>query len=302
MVRIGMIGLGVIAPFYAAALERVEGATLAAVCDSNPARITPYGGRGTREYTDYRALLDSQEVDAVLINAPNDLHFAIAGDALAAGKHVCCEKPLTTRLADALELLELAGHARKTLFTAFHRRYNRNLRRVLPDLLEPSGIASVSADYLERIEEHAGPDGWYLDPERCGGGCITDNGPNVFDTLRYFLGPLAVTGARVVREHGVDVEASLQLLSRDGAAVHVLLDWRYARGEKKQLAVTFKDGRSTTVDFLEGFAEFKESLWHEYEGVLVDFLDHIARGRTDGGAGCEAVRMVEEAYIIEVAA
>lgn len=299
MIRMGMIGLGVIAPFYAAALERVEGATLAAVCDTNPERLAPYRGRGAREYTDYGLLLKSDEVDAVLINAPNDLHFRIAADALAAGKHVCCEKPLTTRLSEALELTGLAGWAQRTLFTAFHRRYNLNLLRALPELRAQSAIASVSADYLERIEDHSGTDGWYLAPERCGGGCIADNGPNVFDALRSFLGPLTVTGARIVRERGVDMEAEVSLLGRDGVPVRVLLDWRYGLGERKQVAVNFKDGRSMNIDFLEGFPEFKGSLWHEYEGVLEDFLAHIARGESDGGAGCEAVRLVEYAYASE---
>jgi predicted dehydrogenase len=154
----------------------------------------------------------------------------------------------------------------------------------------------VSADYLERIEEHAGPDRWYLDPKRCGGGCIADNGPNVFDSLRSFLGPLTVTGASIVRDGEVDVQASVRLLSYKEIPVQVSLDWQYGQGEKKQLTALLKDGRAIEVDFLSGFTEFKGSLWHEYEGVLEDFLKHIARGQSDGGAGCEAVRMVEAAY------
>lgn len=297
---VGMIGLGVIAPFYAAALERISGADLAAVCDINPARIVSYRRPGLREFTDYRSLLASLDVDAVLINAPNDQHFTLASAALAAGKHVCCEKPLTTSFDDALELVDLAQRSGKTLFTAFHRRYNRNFRLRMPELLDHSRIASVSAEYLELIQEHAGTDGWYLDPKRCGGGCIADNGPNVFDSLCSFLGPLTVTGVQVVRNRSIDVKASVQLLSHEKIPVHVFLDWEYDQGEKKQLTVMLNDGQTIGVDFLEGFTEFKGSLWHEYEGVIEDFLDHVKRGQSDGRAGCEAVRMVEAAYACEV--
>jgi predicted dehydrogenase len=295
-----MIGLGLIAPFYAAALDQISGAELAAVCDINPARIVPYRRAGLREFTDYRSLLACAEVDAVLINAPNDRHFALAGAALAAGKHVCCEKPLTTRLADAIELLDVARRSGKTLFTAFHRRYNRNFRLRLAELSDRSKIASVSAEYLERIEDHAGSDGWYLDPKRCGGGCIADNGPNVFDSLCSFLGPLTVTSVQVVRNRSIDVKASVQLISHENIPVHVFLDWEYDQGEKKQLTVLLKDGQTIGVDFLEGFTEFKGSLWHEYEGVIEDFLGHVKRGQSDGLAGCEAARMVEAAYGCEV--
>ncbi len=300
--RIGMIGLGVIAPFYAAALDQISSAELSAVCDINPARIVRYRRSGLREFTDYRSLLEWSDVDAVLINAPNDQHFTLAGAALAAGKHVCCEKPLTTRLTDALELLEIARRSSKTLFTAFHRRYNRNFRLRLPELSDHSKIASVSAEYLELIQDHAGSDGWYLDPKRCGGGCIADNGPNVFDSLCSFLGPLKVTGVQVVRNQSIDVKASVQCLSHEEIPVQVFLDWEYDQGEKKQLKVMLKDGQTICVDFLEGFSEFKGSLWHEYEGVIDDFLGHVRRGQSDSRAGCEAVRLVEESYAKEVAA
>jgi predicted dehydrogenase len=94
--RIGMIGLGVISRFYEAAFDKIEGAELVAVCDTNPARLLPYRGRVASEFTDYGALLDSEEVAAVVINVPNDQHFTLVRAALIAGKHVCCEKPLTT--------------------------------------------------------------------------------------------------------------------------------------------------------------------------------------------------------------
>lgn len=300
MIRIGMIGLGVIARFYARAIHQRDDVKLTAICDVNVTRLQPYRESGIAEITDHHVLLQSNAVDAVIINAPNDQHFAIARAALLAGKHVCCEKPLTIHLEHALELAQLAEENGKILFTAFHRRYNRNLRLWLPELLDNSRIASVSADYMEMIQDHSGPDGWYLDSQRCGGGCIADNGPNAFDALSSFLGPLEIWSTRSVRQKGVDVRASMHLMSQSGIPVDLLLDWQYPYGEKKDFIIRLRDGETIYVDFLAGFPEFKGSLWHEYEGVLGDFLSRIGSGQCDGWAGCTAVQLVETAYAREV--
>lgn len=301
MIRIGMIGLGMIARFYAAALEKSRAGRLTAICDVNAARVQPYRASGVEEFTDYRDLLQSNTVDAVIINAPNDQHFGIARAALLAGKHVCCEKPLTIRLEHALELAQFAEDNGRTLFTAFHRRYNRNLLLRLPELLDHSRIASVSADYLEMIQDHSGQDGWYLDPRRCGGGCIADNGPNAFDVLRSFLGSMDIVSTRSIRRQGVDVRASLHLISQHGIPVDLLLDWQYPHGEKKDLTVRLQDGETVYIDFLAGFPGFKESLWHEYEGVLEDFLSHVRAGQSCDWTGCAAVQLVEATYSREAA-
>lgn len=101
--RIGMIGLGVISRFYLAALERSPEAELVAVCDRDPAALAGLPAHLER-HTDHRRLLREAEVDAVVVNVPNDAHFPVCRDALAAGRAVCVEKPLATRVADARAL------------------------------------------------------------------------------------------------------------------------------------------------------------------------------------------------------
>jgi predicted dehydrogenase len=278
----------------------VDGARLVAACDLREARVAPFKARGVDVTLDYRELLARPDIDAVVINVPNDEHYAICRDALAANKHVCCEKPLTIRRADAERLVAQARAAGQTLFTAFHRRYNVNFVRALPLLADRSRIAAVTARYLEKIEEHAGDDRWYLDSRRCGGGCISDNGPNVFDTLAFFLGRLEVTRADVERDRfGIDREAHVDLVTPDGIPVHVHLDWAYPRGERKDLEVVLKGGERLAVDMLASFEEFKSSLWHEYEEILRDFIAKIRAGGCHGEDGLDAVRLVSDAYAAE---
>jgi predicted dehydrogenase len=303
ILRIGLVGLGVISKFYLAALDRLENPVLAAICDLHEAKLERYRRRGASLpppfacYTDYRDLLGRADIDAIVINVPNDQHVRICKDALLADKHVCCEKPLATCLKDAQELVDLSQQTGKTLFTAFHRRYNSNVQEALKQLPRANTVAHVTANYLERIEDHAGDDRWYLQPERCGGGCVADNGPNVYDTLSSFLGRLSVVSATLdLDEHGVDRRARVDLTTSARVPVRVHLDWAYDFGEKKDVTIHLTNGQQIYADMLGGFAGFKTSLFHEYEAVLTDFVRVVIAGGRHGEDGLDAVRLVEETY------
>ena len=298
-VRIGVVGLGVISRFYLRAVEHVDGVELTAVCDSDPTVLEPFAGR-VKCYTDHRELLADADVDAVVVNVPNDVHALVCRDALAAGRAVCVEKPLATRLSDAEELVALARDRGLVLFTAFHRRYNDNVLAVAGAV--PAGVAvrRVVVRYFERIEEHAGRDSWYLDPARCGGGCVADNGPNAFDVVHLLLGEVELVSAEVVRDElGVDRQAAVELRSPSGATARVELDWSYEHGERKDVRVELADGSVRYADMLAGHPGFKRSLDHEYVGVLTDFRDAVLGRRDSWPVGLSALRLVSDTYAAE---
>ncbi|MEV6670574.1 Gfo/Idh/MocA family oxidoreductase [Streptomyces sp. NPDC051162] len=296
--RIGIIGLGVISKFYVAAFDRLPALALAAVCDLRPEALAPFHDRAEC-YGRHTELLADAAVDAVVVNVPNDIHAAVCADALAAGLPVCVEKPLATRLADARSLATLAHRRGATLFTAFHRRYNSEVLRLLHGIAPGNPVRSLTVRYLERIEEHAGDDRWYLDADRCGGGCVADNGPNAFDLVRLFLGDVHLTAAEVTRDiHGTDRRAAVALRAADGATARVELDWSYD-GEVKDITVELADGTTRTADMLAGYPEFKGSLWHEYVGVLADFAATLDAGRTGARGGLAALELVDAVYRTE---
>ncbi|CAL9486574.1 L-arabinose 1-dehydrogenase (NAD(P)(+)) [Actinosynnema sp. ALI-1.44] len=288
MIRVGVVGLGVISRFYLAAIERSAEFELVAVCDVDRDVLA---GHGVRDYLHHRAMLADGGLDAVVVTAPNDTHAAIGRDVLAAGLPLCVEKPLATRLVDGEDLARRGG----VLFTAFHRRYNRNVL-ALRDALAGVAVSSVVVRYLERIEDHVGRDRWYLDMARSGGGCVADNGPNALDLARLFLGPLRLVAAKVVRDaDGVDRQALLQLAGSGRCSATVELDWSYP-GEVKDVEVRLADGSVRRADMLAGHPEFKGSLWHEYEGVLADFARAIALGPAYRDPGLEVLALVDEVY------
>lgn len=299
--HVGIIGMGVISKFYVHALQnKLSNPELAAVCDLSEERLQPFLETGVPCYQDYKELLNRDDIDAVIINVPNDKHFEICRDALLKGKHVCCEKPMTMNMAEADELVRIASTAQRTMFTAFHRRYNIHFVNALKELSPQDEIVKVTASYLEKIEEHAGDDRWYLQPDRCGGGCIADNGPNVYDTLAFFLGRLRVLSAEISRnEHGVDIEARVELVTDSGIPVSAHLDWAYPHGEQKDVVIHLKSGRIIEADMLAGFTEFKSSLFHEYEEILRDFTAKVSVGSCHGEDGRDAVRLVHDTYHAE---
>nr|WP_310794771.1 Gfo/Idh/MocA family oxidoreductase [Streptomyces sp. TLI_171] len=304
--RFGVVGLGVISRFYLAALERVAGLRLAAVCDRDAEVLERHRGR-VACFEGHREMLAAGGLDAVVVTVPNDLHLAICRDALRAGLPVCVEKPLALRAAEGAELAALAVERRVPLFTAFHRRYNAAVLELCRDLEGVAPVRSVTARYFELIEEHVGRDRWYLDPERCGGGCVADNGPNAYDLVRLLAGPMGVDAAAVVRDAGgVDRSAVLELSGTGGVRGRIELDWAY-RGELKDVTVELADGSVLRADLLAGHDGFKQSLWHEYEGIVGEFAA-LVRGdarpvRPDRGPdGVDALRVVEAAYRAERAA
>jgi len=77
----------------------------------------PYG------YTDYRKMLERKDLEAVVVATPDNLHFAPARDALESGKHALIEKPLTTNLAEADELVRICRRTGKKVQVAFNHRW-----------------------------------------------------------------------------------------------------------------------------------------------------------------------------------
>ncbi|MGI5430099.1 Gfo/Idh/MocA family protein [Streptomyces sp. CA-179760] len=295
--QLGVVGLGAISPYYLAAAERLPEWQLTAVCDARAEALEQFPGRAAR-FTDHRALLDRARPDALVVAVPNDVHLLLCRDALATGVPVCVEKPLALTAAEGSVLVDLARRRGVPLMTAFHRRYNTAVHALVRRTAGRE-IRSVRVRYLERIEEHLGGEDWYLDPARCGGGCVSDNGPNALDLVRLLLGELAVTGCEIHRDgSGVDRQAMIRLRGRTGATASVELDWSYP-GERKDIEVELAGGEMLHADMLAGHTGFKGSLWHEYEAILTEFAALVRTGAPAGtGAhgGLPALELVEAAY------
>lgn len=299
MLNLGVIGLGVISHYYLEALKSQANFKLHSVCDNDSSKLNNIAFDGVKKYSHYTDMLNNVELDAVIVNVPNSLHYEVCQSALKKGKNVCCEKPLTISLPDALELFMVSKRENKTLFTAFHRRYNTNYLNLLNSLPKREKITKVVAEYKEKIEDHAASDSWYMNSNYCGGGCIADNGPNVFDTLIDLLSDLTVQDV-IIHEsfNNVEFNAEVKMNTIDHIPVDVLLDWNYAHGESKTITIYLDDGSVLETDMLQNYPLFKSSLYHEYQSILEDFYHNIKLKKGRGEAGVKATYLVDKCYKI----
>ncbi len=143
---------------------------------------------------DYRRLLEDKSIDAVHVCTPNHLHAQIVKDALAAGKHVICEKPLATSVAEAKELVQLAGQTGLRNCTFHNLRFYplvQHMRRMvedgdLGDILVVQG--TYSQDWLLFDTDY----NWRLESKDNGASrCMADIGSHWCDMAEH------VTGQRI---------------------------------------------------------------------------------------------------------
>src|SRR5882672_9684205 len=131
--RIGVLGAARIVP---AALIRparkVSGVTVAAVAARDADRARAFANRHGIPATqpDYRALIEDPALDAIYVPLPNGLHAEWTLAALAAGKHVLCEKPLTSNADQAGQVATAAAGSGLVVMEAFHYRYHPLIARV----------------------------------------------------------------------------------------------------------------------------------------------------------------------------
>jgi predicted dehydrogenase len=147
--RIGILGAAQIAPqaLINPAKENSE-VVVAAVAARDASRARAFAAKHDigRVHDDYDKLIADPDLDAVYNPLPNGLHGRWTRAALAAGKHVLCEKPFTANAAEAREIAELAAQSDRVVMEAFHYRYHPLALRV------EEIIASGELGKLERVE------------------------------------------------------------------------------------------------------------------------------------------------------
>ena len=161
-------------------------------------------------YTDYRELVRLPELDAVTITTPPHLHYPMVLAALAAGKHVLCDKPFALTVREAREMAELARSTGVVAMTNFEWRFAPGHVRA-KELLQEKFIGEpmlVNVSMLRRLFPRDGPRpyGW-RQQLAMGGGSIGDAGTHLLDVVRFLLGEFRGVTARlhtVIPEHTDD--------------------------------------------------------------------------------------------------
>jgi predicted dehydrogenase len=207
-VRVGIIGTG-IGVEHIKAFQRVSGAAIAAVCSAQRERAETIARQFDvlHATTDYRDLL-GPDIDAVVITTPPALHRQMSLDAIAAGKHLFCEKPLAATLAEAVEMRDAAEAAGVVHMINHNMRFGASYatmrERIAAGYLGAPTVADARvdlnpADYLRAPLWSDTKANWYTDAAQGGGILAGSAGPHLVDMLRWYLGEVvAVCGVAAV--------------------------------------------------------------------------------------------------------
>jgi len=201
MVKVGLIGTG-IGRLHASAYKKCADAELQAICDIDVER----GKRAAEEfgvadfYQHYEEMLLDDEIDAIDICTPNYLHAPMAIAAFKAGKHVLCEKPISTNAADARAMVEAGKKAGKIFMMAFNNRF-RGDTQLLKKCIENGDLGEIyyaKAGWLRRKGTPGGSRSWFITKSMSGGGPLIDLGVHVLDLTLWLMGnpkPVYVLGS-----------------------------------------------------------------------------------------------------------
>ena len=198
MIRTGLIGFGLGGTaFHAPLIDAVEGIELAAVATSRAEAV--HGAYPGATVTNAEALIADPAIDLVVISTPNPTHFPLAQAALAAGKHVVIDKPLTPSAAEAEALIAQASTAGRIVVPFHNRRWDS-------DFLAVRGlIASGRLGEILLFEAHWDrfrPDLAQAWKEAPGAGQLLDLGPHMLDQILVLFGMPEAVSADIAGQRG----------------------------------------------------------------------------------------------------
>lgn len=191
-VRIGIIGCGGIANNkHMPALHRLPDVELVAFCDIIVERAEKaakeYGIEGAKVYEDYKELLKDETIDAVHVLTPNREHSFITVDALEAGKHVMCEKPMAINTEEAQKMLDAAKRTGKKLTIGYQNRYRPD-SWYLKRACDNGDLGEIYYAKAHAIRRRAVPTwGVFLNEEEQGGGPLIDIGTHALDLTLWTM-------------------------------------------------------------------------------------------------------------------
>lgn len=211
-VRVAVVGVAGIGQAHLFAARAVDGMTLAGVFDVDGERAARAANdHETMAFSHFSTLCTSGEVDAVVIATPPSTHAPLVREAIDAGLHVYCEKPITPTAAEGYELAQRAQDAGVVLHVGlqfrYHHGYAATRRIVTQGEIGEVFRANLVATNWFRAQRYFDASPWCADWSRCGGGVLLTQAVHQLDALLTMIGmPSRITAQWYRANHVADVE------------------------------------------------------------------------------------------------
>lgn len=329
---VAVIGAGVVGRMRMETVRAHPALTLRAIADVDPVTLAAAVTDGdVVRCADARAVLDVGGVDLVIVSSPAHLHEQMVVDALRAGRHVLCEKPLATNVESCRRMVQAGEESGKTLAVGFNHRYFPSITQ-LRRVLDAGMIGAI--DHARVFGGHQGLSQfrapWMYQGALSGGGAMMDIGIHLTDLTRFLVGD--VVEVRGVASHAVwNVEGSEDnalAIFRTAAGVPVTYqatwsEWRGFRswidvygtrgmarasyGPMFNLVVSRdeKSGRTHRDLNLHAWVNIREKLFgwettarRAFADELDDLLKQLDGQPSSNASGLDGLRAVEVAHAV----
>jgi xylose dehydrogenase (NAD/NADP) len=259
----GFIGAGVVASkALAPAVRSASNANLYAVASrdiSKASNLSP-----ERVYDNYDELINDPKVDAIYISLPNNFHAPIASRALASGKAVLCEKPLTMNYQESLELVEAAALSKSLLVEAIWYRWHPRLIKACQQIA--AGVIGEIKEINAAFTYVNSNKGNYRFDPALGGGALLDLGPYPLHLIPSLFGGEArvelLTVNQEIGPSGVDLVTKVEALIN--GSIKFNFNVSFVGQLSQEISISGSNGG---IKFLEG-ASFTN--WNEPSTLLVN--------------------------------
>ena len=291
MLKIGIIGAGRIGKVHSESITyHVKDAVVAAIAD-------PFMNDDTKAWAeglgipsiskDYHDILNNPEIDAVLICSSTDTHADISIEAIKAGKHVFCEKPISQDLAKIKEVMETLKGSNVKYQVGFNRRFDHNFEAVRAAVAD----GKIGDVHIVKITSRD-PDAPPLEYVRVSGGMFLDMTIHDFDMVRYLSGAdveeIYANGTCLVNPaiaNEGDIDTAIITMKLTNGALAVIdnsrkADYGYDQraevfGSKGQVAVT-NDAGSTAVISTNAGVTGEKPLYFFLERYMASFSKEVS--------------------------
>ena len=277
MINVGIIGAGFFGEKHAAAMADTPGVQLVAASRTNEAALTEFTQRfGGQGYSNYKGLLNHEDMDAVVIATPHHLHTDIALAAAKAGKHIMLEKPMAHNLAECDQILQAVDEAGVKLMVGHINQFAPSYK-VAKALIESGevgdvvlGVSTMSKFWFEPNRRP-----WHLDRET-GGGMWLTAGMHCLDRLTWLVAsPVqSVCAQFAVRFHDQNADdVGMILLRYANGAAGTVVSTGYKYGAAKHLTELTCTKATMNIAYDEGVTVGRDEKWQLIpESVSTDWM------------------------------
>lgn len=191
VINVAVIGYGGMGGWHTRLLKEIPEVNLIGIYDIKPERNAAAEEAGIKAYESLEAVLNDGEVDVVTIAIPNDLHKDVAIQAMAAGKNVISEKPVTLCSADLEEMIAASNKYGKIFTVHQNRRWDEDFR-IAKKIVNDGQLGRIF-NIESRVHGSRGIPGDWRNTKAQGGGMVLDWGVHLLDQMNMMMGRMPVS-------------------------------------------------------------------------------------------------------------